>query len=153
MSQLRRHELERGSEMSEAIQEAEDICRPSTIKETELFEWAEETHRNSLGVLTDSLKQLVTISSAVLGGSAALYNLIPMSNSCKVIFFILLLGVLGISLWGGFPLTASVLFTEDIEAARERGITRRSRCLRIASALLFTAFAFLAGNLLATLSH
>ncbi len=137
--------------MTEGIQTEEDVCRPATAREVELLEWAEEAHRNSLGVLTESLRQLVTLSAAILGGSAALYNQIPVSQSCKAVFFVLLLGVLGVSLWGAYPLTATVLYMEDVQAAREKWIVRRSRYLAVASLLLFIAFAYLAGSVLSVL--
>lgn len=136
--------------MSETAQvpDSEEIVRASTAEEIELAEWADETYRKSLAVVTDDLKQLVTLSTALLGGTVALYNQMPVPAFFKAAFFLLVLGTLGLSLLGSYPITATVLHDQDIKAARDRGISRRSNFLLWANFLLFAAFASLALNLL-----
>ena len=122
-----------------AIKEPDVPGGTPTYEQVELIEWQEETRRKSLGVVSDSLRQLVTLAAAILGGTAALYGQIPVLPAVKALFSILLFGVLGLSLWGSYPITATTSCIEDIKRARDQGIARRSWFLWAAYVLLFVA--------------
>ena len=134
----------------DAIQEGPAACRPATAEEVELVEWASQARRNSLGTVSDALRQLVVLTTAVLGGSAALLNQVPVPAGFKAVAVVLLLGALGLALLGNMPLTARlhVNCPEDIRDESERGLLVKSRFLRAASAALFAAFAVLVLGLL-----
>jgi hypothetical protein len=136
--------------MSTATEPSRDegAVRAATNEEIRLFEWAEEVQKKSLNVVTDSLKQLVTLTIALLGGTAALYNQLPVAAPFKALFFITLLGTLGVSLWGMYPIVSRIECVEDIRDAREKSLPHRLWFLWLASVLLFAAFGFLAFSLL-----
>ena len=130
--------------MSEAIKEEEIPGDAPTYEQQQLIEWEEETHRKSIDVMMDALKQLITLTAAIIGGTAVLYGQIPVAPIIKGIFSLLLLSVLGLALWGAYPITATTVYIEDIKRVLDDGITRRSRLLLWAYILLFAAFSILA---------
>ena len=59
-----------------------------------------------------------------------------------------MLCTLGLSLSGAYPLTASVLYIEDMKDARSRGLAIRDRYLWWSNASLLLAFIVLGASLL-----
>jgi hypothetical protein len=68
--------------MSNAIQESVVVGRAPTPEEKELVAWAAESARSSITRANDGLRQLVTLSTAILGGSAALLNSLKLPWGC-----------------------------------------------------------------------
>lgn len=116
----------------------------------ELFAWADECVRKGIQVYNEALARIVTLSAALLAGSAALLGQMPASPWSKAIAALLLMASLGVSLWGGLPREAHIDTNNSraIEQERQRGLTVKARCLKTASACLFLAFAFLLAGLL-----
>jgi hypothetical protein len=136
-----------------AIQKAAGGCRRATEEEIEAVEWAKDVRRKQLGTLGEALQRIVILTTAVLGGSAALLTEVPVPSMCKALAVILLLATLGLSLWGALPLSGRFddRCAAEIIAERARGVRRRASVLYWSSGLLFAAFAVVVGGLLARL--
>jgi hypothetical protein len=139
--------------MSTAIQEQPIFGREPSPEELELVAWAEEAASKGVGAVHEGLRQLVTLTTALLAGSAALLDKLPVSTACKVVFAGLLLVALATSLWGSLPreVTVDVHRPDKIKAARARSRRQKMACLKAASTCLVLAFCVLLGGLLARL--
>jgi len=118
-------------------------CSPATQEEIELVEWTQQAHRGSLDPVMQTLHRLVTLIAALLGGSAALLNKIPVPPLCMGASVSLLLLALGVALWGIMPASGRCRLNcpAEIKAERERNIKAKTRCLQATSGHLFAAFA------------
>jgi hypothetical protein len=121
-----------------------------TPEEIEQVKWAEEAARNAPALLRDSLRQLITLGTALLAGSAAFLNQVPMPKWMKALGAACLLLSLFGALWGNFPreLLVCPYAPEEIRRARERSLANRLWWLKWAGTWLFAALlAFMAGLL------
>ena len=138
--------------MPDAIQQPSTV-RAATDEEIEAVEWASEVRRKQLSILGDALQRLVVLETAILGGSAALLNQVPVPAGCKTIAVVLLLASLALSLIGASPVSVSYppnCPEEIIEARRQAG-RRRELLLQFSGGLMFAAFAVIVGGLLANI--
>jgi hypothetical protein len=119
-----------------------------TFEERELVEWGEQTKKNSLPFLNDTLRQLVLIDAALLGGGLALNEKIlhPLGRGLGLLC---LLVSLAAALWGMLPYGADVnlAIPEHIRIAREAGFRFKDRALKVAASALFAAFCLAAVGL------
>jgi hypothetical protein len=136
--------------MNTSIKEESIVGGEPTREETELVAWAEEAVRKSLPTVQESLRQMVTLSTALLAGSAALLSNLPAPMACKGIASLLLLVALASALWGSFPREAivDIRCPEEIKKVRVRGTIVRMRCLKIAGGCLVFALFLLIGGVL-----
>jgi hypothetical protein len=113
-----------------------------TAEQLELVAWAREAAGKSMGVAHDGLRHLVTLTTALLAGSAALLGQGQLESPCKGIAVVLLLFSLAVSLFGSLPVMAEfdINCPEEIAAAQKRGLAIKTDCLKIASFLLLLAF-------------
>jgi hypothetical protein len=132
-----------------AIQQPSAV-RAATDEEIEAVEWATEIRRKQLGILGEALQRLVVLETAVLSGSAALLNQIPIPSGCKTLAVIFMLIALALSLLGAGPVSANYALNcpEEIIAARQSAARWRKILLRFSGLLLFMAFAVIVGGLL-----
>jgi hypothetical protein len=135
---------------SDAIQPEGIVSRPATEEEIELAQWGAEAYRKSIETVHEANRQLVVLTTAVLGGFAALMDKIPMPMLAKAAGMVLLLAALGASILGTMPMNASLnpSCVTDLKPERERGLAAKSTILKIASGLLFASFAFIVFGLL-----
>ena len=139
--------------MSTAIQQEPIIGREPTKEELELVAWAEEAVSKSLGTVQEGLRQMVTLTTALLAGSAALIDKLPLALGCKALSVLLLVLALASALWGALPqeATLDVRCPDEIKAVRDRGRRWKMNCLKFASGCLLAAFLVMLGGLLARL--
>jgi hypothetical protein len=78
---------------------------PELLKE---LEWAREVRQKGLTLAGESLKQLVTLNSALLAGTAGFFNQLPMPIWFKAGTLIFLFLSLAVALYAGRPRFASV---------------------------------------------
>src|SRR5262249_47428735 len=151
LPELRDDEQIRGShKMSTATDQDVILGQEPNHEETELVTWAEETMRKSLDTVRDGLRQLVTLSTALLAGSAAFLGQLPVHPFCKGLTACLLMLTLGCALWGSLPRVAAVdvHYPAAIKREREEGTAAKLRCLQCASGSLLFAFVSLFVGLL-----
>jgi hypothetical protein len=93
---------------------------------------------------------MVTLSTALLAGSAALLGQAPIGPAFKLSGAILLMLCLGASLWGSLPREARIDTNRSdvIEAEHQRGIARKSASLQASYACLFLALGALVVGIL-----
>jgi hypothetical protein len=123
---------------------------PST-QEIELVKWGEETIRGAETVLHDSLKQLITLNTALLAGSVAFLDRLPGSKGWKIAGAICLLLSLLLALWGNYPreLRLCPHVPSEIKMARDRiTVDRASYLLRATTVLVAGLVSFMAGLIL-----
>jgi hypothetical protein len=141
--------------MSEAIQEEVIVGREPTVEEQELIDWANEAIRKGPTLVNEGLRQLITLDTALLGGSAALMGqgFLPAPTACKALGVLFLLGSLWMALAGSLPRESlvNVNHIEALRTARGRTIKRKMHYLRWSGRLLVIAFAIVLGGLLATM--
>lgn len=112
-----------------------------TDDDESLLRWANEGVRNSTQVMYESLRQLVILVTALLGGSVAFFKdaIVPDARAALVFF---LLVSLGASVWGIMPqeIRCRPEVISDARSERDRIYQRQKWCLRIAlSALILAA--------------
>jgi hypothetical protein len=90
-------------DLSTAIQEETIPGREPTHEELELIAWGEEMARKGLATVHDGLKQMVTLTTALLAGSTAMLGTLPIPTVFKALGAVALLVSLASSLWGSFP--------------------------------------------------
>lgn len=131
--------------MSAGIQKEPIIGRPPTVEENELLDWAEEVVQKSLTTVQDNLRQMVTLNTALLAGSAALLAQMHVARVCVGLSAVLLIISLSVALFGMFPREATVRVNspDDIKEKRDRGIRVKMNCLKGAGFFLVTAFCVL----------
>jgi len=112
-----------------------------TAEEIEQVTWAEEAIRAAPGLLRDNLRQLITLDTALLAGSAAFLDKMPMLKELKVLGVALLLISLFSALWGSLPREAQVCpyAPDEIRRARATNLNARLWSLRAAGTFLFLA--------------
>lgn len=136
---------------------AEEVgeSRLSTQEEVDTVDWARRVVRDSDLVAQDGLRQLVTLTTALLAGSAAMLDRSLLPNGVKAACVFCLLGALASALFGFLPSASrlSTCYLDEIEAARVRLLRRKVWSLRAASAFLVFAFACLLGWILFSLTH
>ncbi|HEY7427453.1 MAG TPA: hypothetical protein VH682_24680 [Gemmataceae bacterium] len=110
-----------------------------TADELEQVTWAEEAIRTAPVLLRDSLRQLITLDTALLAGSAAFLDKMPMPWGLKAMAAVCLLLSLFGALWGSLPREAQVCpyAPNAIKHVRESNLTARLWWLKWASAFLF----------------
>ncbi len=98
------------------------------------------------------LRQMVTLTTALLAGSAALLSQLRIARACIGLSAGLLIISLVAALFGMFPREAVVNISclEDIKKERDRGMQVKMRCLKIAGACLVAAFCVLVYGLMAS---
>jgi hypothetical protein len=118
---------------------------PATADEIEQVQWAEEAARNAGRTLLEGLRQLITLNTALLAGSAAFLSQLAMPKAAKGIGAGLLLISLVCALWGSVPREIQVCpyMPSEIKRTRETVATRRLFWLKFASLSLALAFAVL----------
>jgi hypothetical protein len=89
--------------------------------------WAQETIHNAPALLRENFKQLITINSALLGGSATLLQYLKLSPYFVGLGLLCLLVSLGVSLWGSFPCEASICPYMPDAIWRSAGFLSRAR--------------------------
>src|SRR4051794_15519077 len=67
--------------------------------------WAREAIRDGLKYLDATLNRLVTLSTALLGGAAALFGQTPAPPAFKALAVVCFMAALGAALWGVLPAT------------------------------------------------
>lgn len=141
--------------MSDAIQEQVIEGRAPTPEEDDLLDWAAASARDSIARANDGLKHLVTLTTALLGGSAALLNSLKLPWGCLAVGMALLMLSLVAALWGILPREAAVRegWLDDIRRAHARYLWAKLWSMRAAATLLVCGFAVLVGGLLATATH
>lgn len=135
--------------MNSTPEEVIQGCEP-TAEERELFNWSEEIASKEIGLVHDSLRHLVTLTAALLAGSAAVLNQVVLAPWCKVAGLSLLLVSLIAALWGSLPITASFEpgHLDGIRKARAGGLRFRTRCLKVTAWCLVLALTVLLAGLL-----
>lgn len=128
--------------MSTGIQPEIIEGREPTSEELEQLAWAQEVHKKSLTTVHDSLRQMVTLATALLAGSAAFFVHLPAPVGFKALGAVFLMACLGFALRGALPQAASfdIHCIEEIREARERSLIVRSRLLLQSSICLFGGF-------------
>ena len=110
----------------------------------EAIEWGREVIRREPQVLQDGLRQMVTLTVALVGGSTALLGQLRMPLWCKGAGAVLLLLALACALVGSLPYR--VRYDEEsvqqCQRARERGIRYKTAPLWGAATFLLLAFVF-----------
>jgi hypothetical protein len=129
--------------MSTAIQEEPVVGRPPTPEENELIDWALESSRKRLTTAQEGLRQLITLTTAVLGGSAALLGQLPAPVVFKLSGMVLLVISLAVALYGSLPKEVQVAngSLDEFKAARDAYVRRKLKCLDWAAGLLVGGFA------------
>lgn len=90
-------------ERTEAGMSEAPLSRLATPEEAEAFEWARETRRSGITTVNESLKQILTLATALLGGSVALISPSAMPGWAKASGCAFLLLALVVALWGSLP--------------------------------------------------
>ena len=130
--------------MTESENPQSTIGRRLTLEDTFYLSWAEESLKNTLPFLNDVLRQLVTLSSTLLGGSIAFISINMIGPRYHYVATISFFLALITSFIGILPRRGSVSFQDisqnqhDLEAA----LNWKLRLCRIAGVLI--AFGFLA---------
>jgi hypothetical protein len=123
--------------------EAEEITGGEpTSEQTELFEWIEKGHERALANVRDALQRLVTLTTALLAGSAALIAHVSLPWWSKTAGPLLLLLSLAAALLGSLPRWESVPrgYVDRARELREQILSRKADFLLTASILLLLAF-------------
>src|SRR6266545_7801565 len=89
--------------MSTATQDNVVVGKEPTTAQKELIVWAETAARNELNIVQEGLRQMVTLATAVLAGSAALLGALPVPTVFKGLGILALLVSLAASLRGAVP--------------------------------------------------
>jgi hypothetical protein len=132
------------NEMSTEPQPEEILeSRPPTPEEEEESKWVRDLERRGYFLSTDSLRQMVTLTSALLAGSAGFFHQLPMPLLCKTASLFLLLGALIVALFGVRPRRAIVDLrcAEEVKAELRRGDNIRTCMFNASAILLVLAFA------------
>lgn len=137
MPQLQNDEQVSDAEVSDVI-----VGMEPTADDVELVTWAHGAAKKSLEVTQESLRHMVTLTSALLAGSAALLSQGLKFDCSKGTGIFLLFSSLIISLYGSLPEMRkfNVHCPEEISSERERGLRRKTGCLKVASFLMAIAF-------------
>jgi hypothetical protein len=123
-----------------------------TLDDMEAVEWAREVGRKELQLLQDGLRQLVTLTTALLGGSAALLGQAALPRWCKTLGAVCLLLALASSLVGSLPYRTRFdpRNPDGVRAARLRGVRYKTWLLWTSATALFLALVwFVIGAVLA----
>jgi hypothetical protein len=122
-----------------------------SLDETEQVEWAEDAIKNSPVLIRDSLRQLITLDTALLAGSAALLARATLPKGVAAIGMLGLFLSLAIALWSSMPREAQLCpyAPEQVRRFREGNLKARVRGLKWACGFFFASLiAFAAGLLL-----
>lgn len=105
-------------------------------------QWAQEAIRTGGAALQDSLRQLVTLTTALLAGSAAFFGQLSAPRPFKVFGVSLLLAALATAFVGTLPREVSVCpyLPDEIRAVRSKATARRLRLLKASGCCLIGAF-------------
>src|SRR5262249_35474845 len=137
--------------MSTDIKEAETMALAPSPAERELAEWVEDSQRRRITTANDGLRQLVTLTTALLGGSAALLGQAPLSLWSKAIGMGLLIFALIAALFGSLPRQECInRVIEEARELREKIVQRKLWWLYCSAALLVLAFITFLLGLIAT---
>jgi len=103
--------------------------------------WGRETVKNNITLANDILKQLITISSALLG-ITIIYERIIESGTLKVIVLLSFFSSLVVAFLGILPYEAKVQIAipNDIKTHKTRALKHKSRFLWISAGLLIVGF-------------
>jgi hypothetical protein len=126
----------------------EQTGREPTPEEAELFAWADQAAKNDLHNMQEALKQMTTVTSALLAGAAAFYAQIHAPPAAKLLaagFFLLALGAALLG-WLPWMRQLDVSCVEEIREARGRLMGRKLFFLRVSSLLLWLALVAFAGG-------
>jgi hypothetical protein len=121
-----------------------------TAEEIEQAEWAEEAIRTAPALIRDSLRQLITLDTALLAGSAALLTRASLPKLAAAIGIIALLISLSLALWGSMPREGRLrpCAPNQIRRFRERNLKARMCALQWACGFFFASLIVFAAGLL-----
>jgi hypothetical protein len=125
-------------------------ARPPDADEQELIAWAEQAKKSSINSLQEGLKQMVTLTSALLAGSAAFYAQLPVNPFVKGVAAALLMLALASALRGWLPRFATFDLTciEEIREARRKLEQWKTFWLTICGVCLWFGFLVLLAGLI-----
>jgi hypothetical protein len=119
----------------------------ATPEEEEVLAWVRAANRNGIVTANDSLKQLITLTTAILGGSVALTGQIGMPWWAKAFGCGPLLLALLVALFGNLPypidLNPDVVDTEAVRGRRLLALRVKVSCLWTSTGLLAFALVVL----------
>ena len=113
--------------------------------------WGQEMYRDGYKVPVEMLRQIVTLTTALLAGSVGLLNAGLMTATGRALMLAFLLASLGAALMGLLPRerTVDLISPSDLAEFRTEAMGRRLYWLRIAAVFLFVGLACGVGGVLA----
>lgn len=128
--------------MSTAIEESPVFGQEPSAEELELVAWAEDARKKGLETIRESLRHLVTLTTALLAGSAVLFAQPVVPVAFKAAGAVCLMLSLAVALYGSLPREVGIdpRCPDDVREARDRGSRDRMRALQLSSLSLFVAF-------------
>jgi hypothetical protein len=141
--------------MSTDIQEESVVGNLPTPFEQEQIEWAERAIAGSTRAIQESLRHLVTLTTALLAGSAALLGRTSLPGLVLAGCAVLLTLSLSAALVGSWPVERTFDATSAVAIAevRERLRVHKARYLKLSGAFLLATACVLIGGFFASLSH
>jgi hypothetical protein len=133
--------------MSSSMQPPDDSMPIVGVKATpenaELFKLGKRMIEGSIETVQDTLRQLLTLSTALLGGSIAFMNeqLTPLGFKAVCVLFFM--ATVGISFYGTMPYSAGLVpnIPESVRETRDRALESKTAKLRLAGGSLLLGFA------------
>jgi hypothetical protein len=124
-------------------------------KALEQYQWVRDSVRTSAATVNEVLRLLLTLTTALLGGSVAFLNQTSMHHNAKIIGCCFLLASLYVSLWGSLPGNAKLdpdrVDRDETIALREYLLYWKLLCLRLSCFFLGAALlTFVIGLAIAT---
>ena len=111
-------------------------------EDAEAVEWARDMARKEIVILQESLKQFVTLTSALLAGSAVFFDDAAMPKGLKIAGVVFLLASLAASTLGSLPYEAKVRpgYPEDAREARSKATKHKRGVLKMTVYTFMAAF-------------
>ncbi len=113
--------------------------------------WARETIKNNFTLCNDILKQLITISSALLGLSI-IYEQIVSCDTIKIFVLLSFFTSLIVALFGLLPYEkiVSIISPEDIKIHKRDALMHKRRYLWASAIAILVGFALIIGELISS---
>lgn len=119
----------------------EVMSEPLSAEERYYLEWARETEKRNLTLINEVLRQLVTLTVALLAGSVAFLKEGILPIGFRVALVMCLLASLVASLLGVIPFQGTVAGSPlSIKRHKERAVRWKHFWLRLAAGLLVVGF-------------
>lgn len=118
-----------------SIQPKKAISRVPTSEEIFYQEWGRETLKANIGIVTDVLKQLITINVALLGGGAAFLQSSDVGTAPRaLILFAFFVGLIS-SLFGVIPTESKVDWRvpEEVKIHKSRALSWKRGFLSVSA--------------------